>query len=153
MTVAVNIDGTWKLKVNEDGEYIFLDKEGHRQWDYIPVSAEDLSAFFDEITIVPYSYIKIGKDAYSFLMHFDDSDAYIIHMNENARGDADLTVNGKYISIRLDVALANEGYFDAQMIFGSGSDAFPGEKTDCDIYALFIGGNKDCFQLVILGVE
>ncbi len=44
VTVAVNIDGTWKLKVNEEGEYIFLDKEGHRQWDYIPVSDEDLSA-------------------------------------------------------------------------------------------------------------
>lgn len=74
VTVAVNVDGTWKLKTDEDGNYIFLDKEGHREWEYIPVSEEDIQKATDIIKdaigynedrgdSVTVRNIKINRDA------------------------------------------------------------------------------------------
>ena len=74
VTVAVNIDGTWKLKTDEEGNYIFLDKEGHREWEYIPVPEEDLQKATDIVKdaigynaargdSVTVRNIKINRDA------------------------------------------------------------------------------------------
>ena len=74
VTVAINIDGTWRLKTDEEGNYIFLDKEGHREWEYIPVPEEDLQKATDIVKdaigynasrgdSVTVRNIKINRDA------------------------------------------------------------------------------------------
>ena len=78
VTVAVNIDGTWKLKTDEEGNYIFLDKEGHREWEYIPVSEADLQQATD-----------IVKDAIGFNDARGDSvTVRNIRINRDAEHDA-----------------------------------------------------------------
>ena len=78
VTVAVNIDGTWRLKVDEEGNYIFLDKEGHREWEYIPVAEEDLAKATD-----------IVKDAIGFNDARGDSvTVRNIRINRDAEHDA-----------------------------------------------------------------
>ena len=78
VTVAVNIDGTWRLKVDEDGNYIFLDKEGHREWEYIPVSEADLTQATDLV-----------KDAIGYNASRGDSvTVRNIQINRDAEHDA-----------------------------------------------------------------
>lgn len=47
ITLAANIDGTWRLKTDENGNYIFIDNEGHREWEYIPVPDTELAKASD----------------------------------------------------------------------------------------------------------
>ena len=48
VTVAVNVDGTWKLKTDpETKEYIYVDNEGNREWEYIPAPTEEIQAITD----------------------------------------------------------------------------------------------------------
>ena len=48
VTVAVNVDGTWKLKTDpETKEFIYVDNEGNREWEYIPVPTEEIQAITD----------------------------------------------------------------------------------------------------------
>lgn len=48
VTVAVNVDGTWKLKIDpETKDYIYVDNEGNREWEYIPAPTEEIQAITD----------------------------------------------------------------------------------------------------------
>lgn len=78
-TVSVNIDGTWKLKVDEKGNYVYVDNEGHREWEYFPIEPEELeqirTGIQNAINIYPNASVSVTNIRFDRTKEHDLLDA------------------------------------------------------------------------------
>ena len=111
---------------------------------------EDMQNLFNE-SLAPYTYIKFSPGAYisSYEGSFDTY--HRIHNNHTAESSTDIKPDGtRAVSFLDDVMTANLGtdWFDLLDI--TQSSELSEAKVKKEIYAVYIGGNKSYYQLVIL---
>lgn len=116
-------------------------------------SWEDMQAFFVKATNSPYTYLKINGGFYLNLYSGTDSDNYRIHKNASATSLEDIKSEGIYINLRDEVMNINLGSYWKEWLSFEETTSYPGALVEKDIYALYIGGNKTYYQLVILDTD
>ena len=114
-------------------------------------SWEDAKKFFVKSTNSPYTYLKITGGFYLCLYRGSDpTDNFRFHMNADATTSEGATSDGISITFRDDAMKANLGAAWKDILSLEESMTYPGTFVEKDIYALYIGGNKSYYQLVIL---
>ena len=113
-------------------------------------STADLTSFFVKNQMTPYTYIKITGETFLHYYEGKDTVSYRLHKNPNAIDSEGAFETDLLVALRDDVMTANLGASWTELFYEELVSGYPGISVDKEFYALYIGGNKSYYQLVVL---